>query len=348
MQFTAEQIANIIGGKTEGPAGVTVGSFGKIEEAGPGQLSFLANPKYEEHLYSTKASVVIINDSLSLREPVSATLIRVPDAYSAFATLLDTYQQLRAKQLTGIQQPSYIHETAQVGEQVFVGAFAYLGEQVKIGNNTKIFPGAYIGNNVKIGDNSIIHPGVKIYHDCVIGSHVVIHAGTVIGSDGFGFAPQEDGSYRKVPQIGNVVVEDHVEIGANATIDRATIGSTIIRSGVKLDNLIQIAHNVEVGNNTAIAAQTGVSGSAKIGKNVMIGGQSGIAGHIQVADGTKISGQSGVTKSINTPNTAVMGTPAYDYTSALRSRAISKNLPELERRIRELEAIIRQLHPNGH
>lgn len=343
MQFTAEQIAAIIGGKTEGSSGATVRSFGKIEEAGPGQLSFLANPKYEDHLYNTKASIVIINDSLVLREPVSPTLIRVPDAYSAFAKLLETYQQLRAQQLSGIQQPSFIHETAQTGADVFIGAFAYLGEQVRIGNHVKIFPGSYIGNNVTIGDDSVIHPGVKIYHDCVIGSRVVIHAGTVIGSDGFGFAPQEDGSFRKVPQIGNVVIEDHVEIGANVTVDRATIGSTIIRSGSILDNLIQVAHNVEIGNNTAIAAQTGVSGSAKIGKNVMIGGQTGIAGHIQIADGTKISGQSGVTKSINIPNTSVMGTPAYDYTSALRSRAISRNLPDLERRIRELEAIIRQL-----
>lgn len=347
MQFTAEQIAAIIGGRVEGPAAAVVSSFGKIEEAGQGQLSFLANPKYEDYLYSTKASVVIVNDSLELRQPVSASLIRVPDAYSAFAVLLEKYQQIRTQQLSGIQQPSFIHESVRLGENVFIGAFAYLGEQVVIGNNVKIFPNAYIGNNVRIGDHSIIHPGVKLYHDCVVGSHVVIHAGTVIGSDGFGFAPQADGSFKKVPQIGNVVIEDYVEIGSNATIDRATIGSTVIHSGSKLDNLIQIAHNVEVGNNTVIAAQAGVSGSTKIGNNVMIGGQAGIVGHIQIADGSKINAQSGVSKSIKAPNTAVTGTPAFDYTSALRSQALSRNLPELERRIAELESIIRQLQING-
>ena len=228
------------------------------------------------------------------------------------------------------------------GENVFIGAFAYLGENVKIGNNAKIFPNAYIGDNVRIGDNSIIHPGVKIYHDCKVGNHVTIHAGTVIGSDGFGFAPQADGSFKKVPQIGNVVIEDNVEIGANTTIDRATIGSTLIRSGAKLDNLIQIAHNVEVGNNTVIAAQAGVSGSTKIGNNVMIGGQAGIVGHIQIADGAKINAQSGVSKSIK-PGKAVTGSPAYDYTAALRSQAVSRKLPELEKRIKELEALVKQL-----
>jgi UDP-3-O-[3-hydroxymyristoyl] glucosamine N-acyltransferase len=212
-----------------------------------------------------------------------------------------------------------------------------------VGNNVKIFPNVYLGDNVRVGDNSIIHPGVKIYHDCVIGKNVTIHAGTVIGSDGFGFAPQKDGSFKKVPQIGNVVVQDFVEIGANATIDRATIGSTIIKSGAKLDNLIQIAHNVEVGNNTVIAAQAGVSGSTKIGNNVMIGGQAGIVGHIQIADGSKINAQSGVSKSIKTPNAAVTGSPAFEYTSALRSQAVSRKLPDLEKRIKELEKLVQQL-----
>lgn len=284
MTFPASQIALLVNGKVEGDPAVAVNSFGKIEEAREGQLSFLANLKYEDHLYTTGASVVILNENYELKQPVNATLIRVPDAYSAFATLLTKYQEIMQQQLQGVQEPAYISKTAIYGEQVFIGAFAYLGENVRIGKNTKIYPHAYIGNNVTIGDNCIIHPGVKIYHDCQIGNHVSIHAGTVIGSDGFGFAPQADGSFKKVPQIGNVVIHDYVEIGANATIDRATIGSTIIKSGAKLDNLIQIAHNVEVGHSTVIAAQAGVSGSTKIGNGVMIGGQAGIVGHIQLGD----------------------------------------------------------------
>jgi UDP-3-O-[3-hydroxymyristoyl] glucosamine N-acyltransferase len=342
MTFPASQIALIINGKIEGDASIAVSSFGKIEEAQPGQLSFLANPKYEEYLYTTRASVIIINESFQLKQPVNATLIRVADAYTAFATLLTTYQEIMQQQLSGIQQPSYVAKTASYGNNVFIGAFAYLGENVKVGNNSKIFPNAYIGDGVTIGDNSIIHPGVKIYHDCKIGNRVTIHAGTVIGSDGFGFAPQADGSFKKVPQIGNVVVEDNVEIGANSTIDRATIGSTLIRKGAKLDNLIQIAHNVEIGNSTVIAAQTGVSGSTRIGKGVMIGGQAGIVGHIQIGDGAKINAQSGVSKSVE-PGKAVTGSPAYDYTAALRSQAINRRLPELEKRVKELETLIKQL-----
>ena len=343
MQFTAAQIALIINGKLEGNADAQVGSFGKIEEARAGQLSFLANPKYEEYLYQTRASIVIVNESLELKQAVNATLIRVPDAYSAFATLLAKYQELMTQQLIGIQQPSYIAPSAKMGDNIFVAAFVHIGENVHIGNNVKLFPGVVLGNNVQVGYNCILHAGVKIYHDCVIGNNVTIHAGTIIGSDGFGFAPQEDGSFKKVPQIGNVVVEDCVEIGANATIDRATMGSTIIRSGAKLDNLIQIAHNVEVGNNTVIAAQSGVSGSTKLGKNVMMGGQSGIAGHLNIADGARINGQSGVTKSIKEPNTAVTGTPAYEYASTIRSQAISRNLPQLEKRVKELEKLVQQL-----
>jgi UDP-3-O-[3-hydroxymyristoyl] glucosamine N-acyltransferase len=342
MTFPAAQIAFLINGKVEGNAQAAVNSFGKIEEATEGQLAFLANPKYEEYLYSTKASVIIVNESQELKQPITATLIRVPDAYSAFATLLSKYQEIVQQQLTGIQEPSYISPTAKYGENVFIGAFAYLGENVSLGNNTKIYPNAYIGNNVTIGDNTIIHPGVRIYHDCKVGNNVTIHAGTVIGSDGFGFAPQADGSFKKVPQIGNVVIEDHVEIGANATIDRATIGSTLIKSGAKLDNLIQIAHNVEVGHSTVIAAQAGVSGSTKIGNGVMIGGQAGIVGHIQLGDGSKVNAQSGVSKSLE-PGRAVTGSPAYDYTSSLRSQAIFRNLPEMEKRLKELEALVKQL-----
>jgi len=316
MTFPASQIAFLINGKVEGDPNVAVNSFGKIEEAREGQLSFLANLKYEDYLYSTGASVIILNENYELKQPVSATLIRVPDAYSAFATLLTKYQEIMQQQLQGVQEPAYIAKSATYGEQVFIGAFAYLGENVRIGNNTKIYPNAYIGNNVTIGDNCVIHPGVKIYHDCQIGNHVSIHAGTVVGSDGFGFAPQADGSFKKVPQIGNVVIHDYVEIGANATIDRATIGSTVIKSGAKLDNLIQIAHNVEVGNSTVIAAQAGVSGSTKIGNGVMIGGQAGIVGHIQLGDGAKVNAQSGVSKSIEAGK-AVTGSPAHDYTAAL-------------------------------
>jgi UDP-3-O-[3-hydroxymyristoyl] glucosamine N-acyltransferase len=343
MEFPAEQIALIVNGKIEGDARATVRSFGKIEEAKEGQLTFFANPKYEDFLYSTKATIIIINEAYELKQPVSATLIRVPDAYTAFATLLSKYQEIVKQQLTGIQQPSYIASTAILGSNVFIGAFAYLGENVKIGNNSKVYPNAFIGDNVIIDEDSVIHPGVKIYHDCRIGKNVVIHAGTVIGSDGFGFAPQLDGTLKKVPQIGNVVVEDHVEIGANTTIDRATIGSTIIRSGAKLDNLIQIAHNVEVGNFTVIAAQAGISGSTKVGKGVMIGGQAGLAGHLQVADGSKINAQAGLGKSLKHPGTAVTGSPAYDYNKAIRSQSMARNLPELEKRIQELEALVKQL-----
>lgn len=342
MTFPAAQIAMLINGKVEGDPNRMVTSFGKIEEAIEGQLSFLANPKYEEYIYNTKASVIIINDSFSLKQPITATLIRVPDAYSAFATLLSKYQEIMQQQLSGIQEPSYIAKTASYGDKVFIGAFAYLGENVKVGDSTKIFPNAYIGDNVTIGSNSIIHPGVKIYHDCKIGSNVIIHAGTIIGSDGFGFAPQPDGSFKKVPQIGNVVIEDNVEIGANSTIDRATIGSTLIKAGAKLDNLIQIAHNVEIGHSTVIAAQAGISGSTKIGNGVMIGGQAGIVGHIQLGDGAKVNAQSGVSKSIE-PGKAVTGSPAYDYTAALRSQAVNRKLPELEKRVKELEALIKQL-----
>jgi UDP-3-O-[3-hydroxymyristoyl] glucosamine N-acyltransferase len=343
MQFSAAQIALLINGKTEGDANITVGSFGKIEEAGAGQLAFLANPKYEEYLYTTGASIIIINESLELKQPVGATLIRVADAYSAFAGLLTKYQEIEAQQMMGIQEPAYIAKTAKVGEKVFIGAFAYLADGVILGNNVKVHPQVYLGKNVRIGDNTVLHPGVKIYHDCVIGRNVTVHAGTVIGGDGFGFAPQADGTFKKVPQIGNVVVEDFVEIGSNATIDRATMGSTIIRKGAKLDNLIQIAHNVEIGADTVIAAQAGISGSTKIGSGVMIGGQAGLVGHLQIADGARINAQSGVTKSIKSPGGAVSGSPAQNYTSSLRSQALTRSLPEMEKRIKELEELIRQL-----
>ena len=347
MQFTAQQIALLVSGTIQGTPDTTVTSFGKIEEAEAGQLSFLANPKYEEYLYTTKASLVIVNENLQLQKNITATLVRVKDAYSAFATLLTTYQNVKAQQKKGIETPSHIASSATLGTDVFVGAFAYIGEKVSIGNNSKIFPGAYIAENVSIGINTTIHAGVKIYEDCLIGNDVIIHAGTVIGSDGFGFAPQPDGSYQKVPQIGNVIIEDQVEIGANTTIDRATMGSTIIKKGVKLDNLIQIAHNVEIGSQTVIAAQTGISGSTKLGQKIMIGGQAGIAGHLTIANGVKIAGGAGVTKNLDGEGKSYAGFPAEDAKQSLKAQVYTRQLPELEKRVKELEKLVTQLLQNG-
>ncbi len=344
MTFSAAQIASLIQGKIEGDPQAVINSIGKIEEAKQGELTFFANAKYEEFLYSTKASIIIVNETYALKQPVTATLIRVPDAYASFASLLTRYQEMLTQQLKGRQEPCYVAKTAVCGENVFIGAFAYLGEHVKLGRNSKVFPNAFLGDNVTVGEDCMIHPGVKIYHDCKIGNKVILHAGVVIGSDGFGFVPQSDGApAMKIPQLGDVVIEDNVEIGANTTIDRATIGSTVIRSGVKLDNLVQIAHNVEVGQNTMIAAQAGISGSTKIGKGVIIGGQAGLAGHIQIADGSKINGQSGVSKTLKNPNSAVTGTPAFEYSQALRSQVVTRNLPEMEKRIQELETLVKQL-----
>jgi UDP-3-O-[3-hydroxymyristoyl] glucosamine N-acyltransferase len=343
LEFSAQQIALMIQGQVEGDASVTVHNFGKIEEATAGQISFLANPKYEAYLYTTAASVVIIGAQQQLKEKIKATLIRVPDAYAAFATLLTKYQELKAQQLEGIQSPSFIAPSAKIGTNHFIAAFAYINEAATLGDHVKIFPNVVIGENVKIGNHVTIHPGVVVYADCVIGNHVTIHSGSIIGSDGFGFAPKEDGSYQKVPQLGNVVIEDDVEIGANTTIDRATIGSTFIRKGVKLDNQIQIAHNVEIGSNSVIAAQTGVSGSTKIGKNVMAGGQVGISGHLAIADGIKIAGKTGVTKSFLTANMTLTGYPAAEQKQSLRSQVYVKNLPELEKRVQELEILVQQL-----
>ncbi len=347
LEFNAQQVAMMIQGNVEGDATVAVKQFGKIEEATKGQISFLANPKYEDFLYSTKASIVIVNESLVLKSPCTATLIRVPDAYAAFATLLTKYQELKAATLVGIQTPSFIATTAILGAQHFVGAFSHIGENVILGENVKIFPNVFIGENVKIGNNVTLNPGVVVYSECMIGNNVTIHSGAIIGSDGFGFAPKADGSYQKVPQLGNVIIEDHVEVGANATIDRATIGSTIIRKGVKLDNLVQIAHNVEIGENTVIAAQTGISGSTKVGKGIMMGGQIGVAGHLSIADGVKIAGQSGVTKSIKTANSTVTGNPAGDHNASLRAQVHMKNLPSLEKRVKELEILVQQLTQKG-
>lgn len=344
MQFTAQQIAALLQGKLEGDPGAKVSSVAKIEEAGAGSLCFISNSKYEEHLYTSNASVILVNDSLEITKPVKPTLIRVPDAYSAFASLLEKYNQIiSGGQKTGVEQPCYISDTAAIGKDVYIGAFSYIGEHVVIGDGVKIYPGCYIGNNVTIGDYSKIYSGVKVYDECHLGNKVVLHSGTVVGGDGFGFAPLADGTYKKIPQIGNVIIEDDVEIGANTTIDRATMGSTIIRTGVKLDNLIQVAHNVEIGEHTVIAAQTGISGTTKVGKNCLIGGQVGMVGHIHLADGTKINAQSGISKSIAAPNTTVNGSPAFEYKASLKSQAIFRNLPELQQRIQKLEETVQEL-----
>lgn len=347
ISFTAQQIALLIQGKIEGEATAVVKQFGKIESAMPGDISFLANPKYEDFLYTTKASIIIVNESLVLKKKIEATLIRVSDAYAAFATLLTKYQEMKNENLVGIQSPSFIANTAKLGDQNFVAAFTYIGENVKTGKNVKIFPNAVIGENVSIGNNVTIHAGVIIYSDCVLGNNITIHSGSIIGSDGFGFAPKADGSYQKIPQLGNVTIEDDVEIGSNTTIDRATIGSTIIKKGVKIDNLIQIAHNVEIGENTVIAAQVGISGSTKIGKGVMMGGQSGTIGHLTIADGIKVAARAGITKDFKQAGITLSGYPAGEQSNALRAQVHQKNLPALEKRVKELEIIVQQLSQKG-
>ncbi len=347
MQFTAHELGLLLNGTVEGDPLVQVNQLAKIEEAKIGSLSFLANPKYEQYLYATDASVVIINNDQVLIAPPKATLIRVDNAYSAFSLLLEKYNTLKLNK-TGIEQPSYIHPTAQIGENVYVGAFAYLGPNVKIGNNSKVYPHTYIADDVIIGNDVTLFPGVIVYFDCKIGNNVIIHSGTIIGSDGFGFAPSAQGTYSKISQIGNVIIEDDVEIGANTTVDRATLGSTIIRKGAKLDNLLQIAHNVEIGANTVIAAQTGISGSTKIGDNCVIGGQVGIVGHLNIAKGSQLMAKSGINKNIVEENKKWGGIPFFTgYMENLRIEASVTHLPALEKRVIELEKIITELR-KGH
>ena len=343
MEFTAEQIAALINGQVLGNPQVKVTGLAKIEEGLEGTLSFLSNPKYEEYIYSTKSSICIVNNSFDPSKPLpsSLTLIKVEDAYSCFAKLLEAYAQMTRKQ-PGIEQPSFISQTAKIGEHLYLGAFAYVGDNVLIGNNVVIYPNAFIGDNVKIGDNTVIHPGATIYNDCVIGNRCVIHAGVIVGADGFGFAPNEKGEFQKVPQIGNVVIEDDVEIGSNTTIDRATMGSTFIRKGVKIDNLCQIAHNVDVGQYTAMAAQVGVAGSAKIGQHVMIGGQAGISGHLKIADGTKIVAQSGIPSTVKKADT-LMGSPGIPLDDFKRSYFGFRKLPFILTKLQELEKQLKEL-----
>ena len=335
MKFTAEQIAGILEGDVVGNPQAEVSKLSKIEEGVEGALTFLANPKYTPYIYSTKASIAIVNKDFEPEQEITTTLIKVDDAYKSFSKLLEYYNQVKLNKF-GIEQPSFMSESAAVGSDIYVGAFSYIGEQVVIGNNVKIFPGCYIGDNVTIGDDTVLFAGAKIYSECIIGKNCVINSGAIIGADGFGFAPNEAGEYDKVPQIGNVIIEDFVDVGAATTIDRATLGSTIIRRGVKLDNQIQIAHNVEIGKNTVIAAQAGVAGSTKIGENCQIGGQVGFAGHLVIGNNVKIQAQSGVGKNIK-DNDVLQGSPAFSYGDWNKSYVYFKNLPKLVKTINELE-----------
>ncbi|MFH2141586.1 MAG: UDP-3-O-(3-hydroxymyristoyl)glucosamine N-acyltransferase [Bacteroidota bacterium] len=337
MKFTANQIAEFLNGTIEGNSEVTVSTISRIEEGTEGSLSFISNPKYNKYIYSTNSSVVLINKDFVTEKEVKPTLIRVEDAYAAFAELLKLYDKNKFAGKNGIEKTACVSESVTFGENVFIGGLSYIGEKVRLGNNVKIFPHAFIGDNVQIGDNTVIRQGVNIYEDCVIGKNCMLHSGVVIGGDGFGFAPQPDGSYEKIPQIGNVIIENNVEIGANSTVDRATIGSTIIHDGVKIDNLIMIAHNVEVGENTVIVSQAGISGSTKIGKNCKIGGQVGMIGHIVIADGVEIAAQSGVGASITEPNSRVQGSPCFEVGKYRRSYVYFKKLPEIVKRLDNIE-----------
>lgn len=337
MKFTVDQIAQLLGGAVEGNGQEEVFTLSKIEEAQKGSISFLSNLKYEQHLYTSKASALIVGKDFKLKKPVSTNLIRVTDPYTSFTLLLEEYHKFISFQKEGTENPSFMDEGVETGENLYRGAFSYIGKGCKIGNNVKIYPQAYLGENVEIGDNTIILAGARIYPDTKIGRHCTIHAGAVVGSDGFGFAPQADGSYKTIPQLGNVVLEDWVSIGANATIDCATLGSTIIRQGAKVDNLVQIAHNVEVGKNTVIAAQSGVAGSSKIGENCVIAGQVGIIGHLELANKTTVAAQAGVGKSIKEEGKILIGSPAFERNSYMKSYALFRNLPDLSKRIKELE-----------
>ncbi len=342
MNFTANDIAEFLNGEVDGDGTVAVNNVSRIEEGEQGTLSFLANPKYAHYIYETKSSIVLVNKDFVAEKEIAATLVRVEDAYQALAQLLEMYEQSKPQRV-GIEQPSFVSKTAQVGEQVYIGAFAYVGSNVKLGKNVKLYPHVYVGDNVTIGDNTVLNSGVKVYENCEIGAECIFHSGVVIGGDGFGFAPSSANDYKKVPQVGNVVIENHVEIGANTCVDRATLGSTIIRKGVKLDNLIQVAHNVEIDENTVIASQTGIAGSTKIGKNCMIGGQVGFAGHLTIADEVKIAAQSGLGKNIKKIGTVVQGSPAFDFGPYQKSYVLFKNLPNMREQIMTMEKELKEL-----
>ncbi|TKD66126.1 UDP-3-O-(3-hydroxymyristoyl)glucosamine N-acyltransferase [Flavobacterium sp. ASW18X] len=335
MKFTATQIAGILDGEVHGNPEIAVHKLSKIEEGEIGSLTFLANPKYTHFIYTTKASITIVNKDFEPEQAIDTTLIKVEDAYTSFSKLLEYYNQVKNNKI-GVEQPSFIAESATFGAQLYVGAFAYIGENVTLGTNVKIYPNAFIGDNVVIGDNTSIFAGAKIQSDCVVGNNCVVHSGAIIGADGFGFTPNEKGEYNKVPQTGNVILEDNVDVGAGTTIDRATLGSTILRKGVKLDNQIQIAHNVEIGEHTAIAAQTGIAGSTKIGKHCLIGGQVGIVGHITIGDRVKIQAQSGIGRNVK-DDEVLQGSPALNYGDYNKSYVHFKNLPKIVNKISELE-----------
>ena len=340
MEFQAKDIAALLSGSVEGDPEVAVNNVSKIEEGKPGTLAFLANPKYEHYIYTTGASIVLVNEDFKPARPCPCTLIRVKSAYDAIATLLQMYESMKPKP-AGIEQPSYVSETATVGENPYIGAFAYIGRGAKLGNNVKIYPQAYIGDGVTVGDDTVIYSGVKVYAGCVIGKGCILHSGAVIGADGFGFVPEGD-YYKKIPQIGNVVLEDNVEIGANTCIDRATMGSTRIHDGVKLDNLIQIAHNVVIGRNTVIAAQSGVAGTAKVGENCVFGGQVGIIGHLEIGNGTQIAAQSGITNSVK-EKSVLRGSPAFDLPYYQKCYVVFRKLPELYSQLRDLQKEVKEL-----
>jgi len=342
MDFSATLIAEFLKGTVEGDPSVSVHDVSKIEEGKSGTLSFLANPKYEKYIYDTQSSIVIVNEDFKPQQPVPATLIRVKNAYESFAALLRLYEEQKPKK-KGISPMASISETASIGEDVYIGDFAVISEGVNIGNHVQLYPQVYIGEGVSIGEGTILHPGVKVYNGTEIGAHCIIHAGAVIGGDGFGFAPGRENNYEKIPQVGKVILEDHVEVGANTTVDRATMGATVLRKGVKLDNLIMIAHNVEVGENTVMAAQSGISGSTKVGRNCMLGGQVGLIGHITIADGVKIAAQSGVTKNVNEQNIVIQGSPPLDFTHYQRCYVVFKNLPDLRNQVIELEKKVASL-----
>jgi len=342
MDFSITQIAAMLGGEVKGEGGEKIYMLAKIQDAKKGQLAFLSNPKYEQFIYTTQASAVIVKKDFQAKKNIAATLILVDDPYNSFTQLLEEYHKLISFQKTGVEEPSFLGDKSSLGKNIYRGAFSYIGHNVRIGDNVKIHPQVYIGDNTIIGNNTILHANVKVYADTQIGNNCVLHAGAVIGSDGFGFAPQADGTFKTIPQLGNVLIEDNVTIGANTVIDCATMfgDSTVIRKGVKLDNLIQIAHNVEVGKNTVIAAQTGISGSTKVGENVMIAGQVGIAGHLLIADRTQIGAQAGIAKSVKEEGQQILGYPAIDIKDYFRSYAIFKKLPDLNDRLRQLEKLL--------
>ena len=335
MEFSANDIATLLNGEVEGDGNIKVNNLSKIDQGIPGTLTFLSNPTYTKFIYTTAASIVIVNKDFKPETSLTCTLIRVEDAYVALAKLLDFYVKTRPEK-TGIEQPSFVSTTSTLGDQIYIGAFAYIGENVRIGKNVKIYPHVYIGDNVIVGDDTTLYSGVKIYADCLIGASCMLHSGAVIGADGFGFAPNPDGTYTKIAQIGNVILEDNVEIGANTTIDRATMGSTIIHKGVKLDNLIQIGHNNEVGENTVMAAQVGIAGSVNIGKNCVFGGQSAVSGHITIGEGSKIGPKSGVMSKVK-PGSVLLGAPALDFKLAMKTFSIIRNLPQLREDVIELQ-----------